>query len=226
MRLASVALLLAALVVPASSGAFDLACGDSPVSAEGWTPADAEQVCSAVQQTLEWLRTLGLPLAERVLARPLDVQGFPAGEPPIGRYDPEANEIQILPFAAAVRAAVEKRPACGVPMTEAVWRAFVAHETAHAVAARQFAPGVPRQTASEYLASVALLTALPDAVRTAVFANYPDAPGWGSPREITMVYYFMEPCAFAVKSYRHFTALAPSGQREFIRRLVREGLSD
>ena len=110
MRLASVALLLAALVVPASSGAFDLACGDSPVSAEGWTPADAEQVCSAVQQTLEWLRTLGLPLAERVLARPLDVQGFPAGEPPIGRYDPQANEIQILPFAAAVRAAVEKRP--------------------------------------------------------------------------------------------------------------------
>jgi hypothetical protein len=111
-------------------------------------------------------------------------------------------------------------------MTEAVWRGFVAHETAHAVAARHFAPGVPRQPASEYLASVALLTALPDAARATILASYPNAPGWGSTREITMVYYFMEPCAFAVKSYRHFTALAPEDQRALVRRLVREGLRD
>ncbi len=224
MRLGSVFFLAA--IAASASQASELSCGDSPVSTLGWTTAEAEQICSAVQQTLEWLRALGLPLSERVLARPLDVQNLPPGGSPIGRYDPKANEIRILPFAAALRASAETRPACGVPMTEAVWRGFVAHETAHAVAARHFATGVPRQTASEYLASVALLTALPDAARTEILANYPNSPGWRSPAEITMVYYFMEPCAFAVKSYRHFTALAPEDQRAFVRRLVQEGLSD
>jgi hypothetical protein len=97
MRLASVALFVAAMTASASPRASETPCGDSAVSAVGWTPAEAEQVCTAAQQALAWLGALGLPLSERVLARPLDVQGFPKGEPPIGRYDPQTNEIQICP---------------------------------------------------------------------------------------------------------------------------------
>ncbi len=226
MRLASVLILLVGFVAPGSPLAVETACGDSSVSAVGWTRDDAEQICSAVRQTLDWARPLGLELSERVVARPLVGRGIPKGEYPIGRYDARAHEIRVLPFDAARRASLQARPACGVPMTRAVWRGYVAHETAHAVAERHFAKGVPRQSASEYIASVAQLTALPDAMRASILANYPDAAGWGSTDEIRMVYYSVEPCAFAVKSYRHFTALAPSEQREFIRRLVQEGTPD
>ena len=67
---------------------------------------------------------------------------------------------------------------------------------------------------------------LPDEVREEVLENYRKVAGWESASEISAQYYFMAPGAFAIKSYKHFTALTPSEQRRFITRLTRERLSD
>jgi hypothetical protein len=177
-----------------------MVCGDLPATAIGWTRDDAEQVCSAVQDSLSWLRTTELTLSERVTVRPLDDQGALTSTHRLGRYDSRTKEIQILPFDAAFKASVEERPAFGVPMTRDLWRSYIAHEMAHAVADAYFASGVSHLTAGEYIAGVVQLMVLPDGAREEVLENFRKVAGWDSASEISALYYLMAPGAFAIKS--------------------------
>jgi hypothetical protein len=111
-------------------------------------------------------------------------------------------------------------------MTRDLWRSYIAHEMAHAVAEAYFAAGVAHLTASEYIAGVVQVMMLGDAAREEVLENYRKVAGWESASEISAQYYLMAPGPFAIKSYKHFTALTPSEQRGFIVRLTREGLRD
>ena len=226
MRLTALLLLLVAFDALGSNAVGEMVCGDLPVTAIGWTREDALQVCSAVQDSLGWLRTMDLTLSESVTVRPLDDQGAITNTHRLGRYDARTKEIQILPFDAAFKASVEEPPAFGVPMTRDLWRSYIAHEMAHAVADAYFASGASHLTPGEYIAGVVQLMALPDRAREEVLENYRKVAGWESASEISAQYYFMAPGAFAIKSYKHFTALTPSEQRRFITRLTRERLSD
>jgi hypothetical protein len=226
MRLDWILLGLLGLMAPASTLAMEGACANADVTAAGWTQADAEQICLAVQDALDWLRTTGLRYSERLVVRPLDEKSALANGHPLGRYDAKTNAIQVLPYDAALRASLDGPSAFGATMTRTLWRSYVAHETTHAVLERHFASRAPRLAATEYIAAVVQLTVLPGATRDQILANYPDAPGWASATEITAEFYFVDPSRFAVKCYRHFVALAPTDQRAFIGRLLREGLSD
>ena len=227
MRLTALLLLLVgAFDALASNAAGEVVCGDLPVTAIGWTREDAVQVCSAVHDSLIRLRTMELTLSERVTVLPLDDQGTLTITHRLGRYDARTKEIQILPFDAAFKASVEERPAFGVPMTRDLWRSYIAHEMTHAVAEAYFTVGVAHLTAGEYIAGVLQLMVLPDRSREEVLENYRNVAGWESASEISAQYYLMAPAAFAIKSYKHFTALTSSEQRRFITRLTREKLSD
>jgi hypothetical protein len=226
MRLTALLLLLVAFDAFASNAVGEMVCGDLPVTAVGWTREDALQVCSAVQESLGWLRAMELTLSERVTVCPLDDQGAIADTHRLGRYDARTKEIQILPFDTAFKASVEELPAFRVPMTRDLWRSYIAHEMAHAVADAYFASGVSHLTAGEYIAGVVQLMVLPDRAREEVLENYREVAGWESASEVSAQYYLMAPGAFAIKSYRHFTALTPSEQRRFITRLTRERLGD
>jgi hypothetical protein len=225
-RLTALLLLIVAFDALASNAVGEMVCGDVPVTVIGWTREDAIEVCSAVQASLSWLRTTELTLSDSVTIRPLDDQGALANTHRLGRYDARTKEIQILPFDAALKASVAERPAFGVPMTRDLWRSYVAHEMAHAVADAYFPSGVSHLTAGEYIAGVLQLVVLPDGPREEVLENYRKLAGWESASEISAQYYLMAPGAFAIKSYKHFTALTPSEQRRFITRLTRERLSD
>jgi Family of unknown function (DUF6639) len=226
MRLTALLLLLVAFDALASNAVGEMVCGDGPVTVIGWTREDAIEVCSAVQASLSWLLAMELTLSDSVTIRSLADQGALANTHRLGRYDARTKEIQILTFDAAFKASVAERPAFGVPMTRDLWRSYVAHEMAHAVADAYFASGVSHLTAGEYIAGVLQLAVLPDGAREEVLENYRKLAGWESAGEISAQYYLMAPGAFAIKSYKHFTALAPSEQRRFITRLTRERLSD
>jgi len=110
----------------------------------------------------------------------------------------------------------------GLDMTRALWRSYVAHELAHAASDSRFAPGVSTFTASEYIAAVVQVSVLPEHIRQALLANFAGLAGFGAKSEINSTYYFIDPCAFAVKSYLHYSR--PENGPSFIAALLREGI--
>lgn len=171
-------------------------------------------------------RGMGLPLKRGLVVLPSDGR-LPATEGhPLGQFDPKTSQIRVLPYAVALDNWRESHAGFGVAFSRAMWRGFVAHEAAHAVADQYFAAGIERQSASEYIAAVVQLSSLPQATREEILARHAGIAGWNSVVEITLTYYLLDPARFAVKSYRHYLALAPDERRLFVERMLQKGLSD
>jgi hypothetical protein len=225
-QIASFLLGLLALAVSAKSAAADIVCPDPRVIVSGWTRDDAEEICTVIGGTLDLLRAMDIPLLDQLIVRPMGEQGPPYDNHSIARYDARTNEIHLLSYDAALGSFQERPQAFGVSMTRILWRSRIAHEAAHAAAERHFAPRIPKAAASEYIANVIQLMSLPDAMRDRILDNYRDLAAWGDETEVSMTYYLLDPCAFAVKSYRHFMAIPPADRPDFIKRLLRKGLRD
>jgi hypothetical protein len=215
---------LVSLAFSTTSLADAIPCGGTTIVASGWTAAEAKHVCASVRTALDWLHTLGISLSHALVLRPLDDRANADRVHALGQYDSQTKTIHLLPFDAALRASRERAAACGVPMSRQMWGSYVAHETAHAAIEEHFASGCARQTASEYIAAVTQLKSLPPAARDLILAAHEALPAWRSESEITSLYYFLDPCGFAVKSFRHFVSLPDDEQRTFVQRLLRVGL--
>jgi hypothetical protein len=224
--LASLLFGLLALALPAKSMAADIACPDANVVVSEWTHDDATEICAVIAGALDLLRAMGIALSDKLVVRPLGVQGAAFDGHSIARYDARTNEIHLLPHDVALRSFEAGPQAFGLPMTRVLWRSRIAHETAHAAAEPHFAPRIPKAAASEYIANVIQLMSLPDAMRDRVLDNYRNLAAWGSEHEVSMTYYFLDPSAFAVKSYRHYMAIPQADRPDFIQRLLRRGLQD
>jgi hypothetical protein len=192
----------------------------------GWTSEYEDEVCSTTRSALQLLRDFDLHLRERVVVRPLDAQDVGVDPHLVGRFYAKTSEIRILGFDDARAAAGHNAAAFGVPMSKDLWRSYIAHEIAHAVVDSYIAPNASHLRAAEYIAAVIQLTMIPQATRDAILGNYQTIAPWTSAHEISPLYYFMAPAAFAVKSYRHFIRLPRDEQRSFVSGLLRDQGSD
>lgn len=216
------ALLALLLLVVAPVPAATQPCGDSGVVVIAEAPDDRAEACAAVAGAIPFLRGAGLaPLPPTTIRLVGAIPGNGTGHS-LGRYDARAAEIVLLDPAAAIAASHASAPAFGVPMSPALWRSYVVHELAHAAAERHFAPRARSLVASEYIAAVAQLATLPDDERRVILARYADTEAYGRPREISELYYYMDPCRFAVKCYLHY--LRPENGDAFVRRVLSRGL--
>jgi hypothetical protein len=209
------------LTLPAAAVEEAQPCGDGiVVVAEA--PADREQACAAVEDAIPFLRGAGLTPPPPTTIRLVEaIPGNGTGHS-LGRYDARTGEIVLLSPAAAVAAAQCGSPAFGIPMSPALWRSYVVHELAHAAAERHFAPRARSLVASEYIAAVAQLATLPEGERGVILEQYADTEPYTRPREMSELYYFMDPCRFAVKCYLHY--LQPGNGDAFVRHVLDRGL--
>ena len=211
------------LPVAATAAGESIRCPRTGIQVPGWSTGERDRVCNASEVAIAFLRAAGLAYYVNDLTiRPLPPGYVQEGQPVIGCCDMLHNEILVLPYDDAVVASQKYPPAFGMPMSPALWQSYVSHETAHAVAEQNFAVGVHRRTASEYIAGVAQLATLPPDLRKVILDHY-DAKGFDDTDEISMVIYDFDPAVFAVKAYRHYTALGDRGPA-FLARLLREGL--
>ena len=217
------AALLGLLLLPAVAVAgVPQPCGGSRIVVVAEAPADREQACAAVEGAIPFLRGAGMtPLPATTVRLVEAIPGDSTGHS-LGSYDARTGEIVLLSPAAAIAASRCAAPAFGVPMSTALWRSYVVHELAHAAAERHFAPRARSLVASEYIAAVAQLATLPENARHAILDQYADTEAYERPREISELYYFMDPCRFAVKCYLHY--LQPGNGDAFIRRVLGRGL--
>ena len=205
-------------LVPLASRSAEVACRQAGITVTGATAQDGKLVCAAVEDALAFLQPAGLHL-ERGPAIHL-VGKLPASTDShsLGRFDGRRGVIELLDYRAAVSATECGPRAFKVPMSHALWQSFVAHEIAHAAVHAYDTRGTVRRAQHEYVAAVVQLSTLPDAIRAEILDHYDDLPAFGDASEISDLLYYMAPCEFAVKAYRHY--LAPGNGSGFISRLL------
>jgi hypothetical protein len=222
-----VAVAIAAIVllpVVAMAGDAPIRCAETGIRVPGWNSEERAGVCSASAAAIAFLREAGIlyHADDLTIAPSTAAEDDEDGAHVIGRCDPLHNEIRVLTYDASVVASRRYPPAFDMPMSPALWQSFVSHETAHAVAEQNFAVGVRRSTASEYIAAVVQLATLPAELRKAILGRY-GAEGFGDASEISLLSYELDPAVFAVMAYRHYESLGDRGP-VFVGRLLREGL--
>jgi hypothetical protein len=198
-------------------------CTDSEIMVEA-EEAACKSVCDAVHIGDTFLTSIGLQQSGSLsitLFKELPRNGQHHS---VGYYDSRSNEIRLMDYEATLSASRKSPPAFGVLMSPAIWRSYIIHELAHAAAQKKFASGVSIHTASEYIASVAQLATQPSSEREEMLRNYPELSGFDKPEEITMAFYMLDPSKFSINAYLHYSK--PENGLLFIKRLLREGLSD
>jgi hypothetical protein len=213
------------LLLPVAAIAADepIRCVETGIRVPDWSTEERELVCDASAAAIAFLRAAGVAYhADNLTIAPLQPGGDQGGEHVIGCCNVLRNEILVLRYEAAIVASRRYPRAFDMPMSSALWQSFISHETAHAVAEQNFAAGVHRAAASEYIAGVVQLATLPADLRKVILDHY-DAKGFGNASEISMLLYEFDPAVFAVMAYRHYVTLGDRGPA-FIARLLREGL--
>ena len=218
-------LLLAAFLLPAGLSAYS--APDDPAPAyrcPGLTPDvvvatgqkhDAVLVCSGAARAMRFFDHLDLPLMRDIQFR-LHPALARQDAAHIGYYDAHSRRIDFLTYAACVEQCATQPP-FRLPMNEELYIGFAAHETSHAVIDELTAGRPLSRVAHEYLAYVVQISTMPPAERDTLLHGY-DLPAFENPRQISLTYYALDPCAFGVKAYRHYTALPdPAG---FVRDLL------
>jgi len=209
--------------IAALAAAEPTRCPGTGILVPGWSTEARASVCSASAAAVAFLQAAGLAArTDDLTIAPLKPGTDEDEQHVIGCCNVRRKEILVLTYEASVAASQRFPPAFGMPMTATLWQSFIGHETAHYVAEQNFAAGVERRAASEYIAGVVQLATLPPDERTAILERYHDK-AFGDASEISMVLYEFDPPGFAVMAYRHYAALGDQGPA-FIARLLREGL--
>jgi len=195
--------LLFALVYPVTGSATDfVGCTVVEIIVVDAQPDEAEMVCELAEDVSRFMQAHGARQPPRMTTvQIVDRLSRAQLASTIGTFDATNNHIEVLTFEAAYRL-MPKHPAFGIPMNYDLYRSFIAHELAHAIAHPNFTRR-PVTTAHEYIAYTAQIASMPPELRAAVFYNV-RTPGFAHPREIDEVMLALDPNRFAVKSYLHF----------------------
>jgi len=212
-------LLLAAFLLSAGLSAYS--APDDPAPAHrcpGLTPDvvvatgrkhDAVLVCSGAGRAMRFFDHLDLPHVRNILFRlhPALARHDTAH---IGYYDAHSQRIDFLTYAACAEQCATQPP-FKLPMNEELYIGFAAHETSHAVIDEVTAGRPLSRVAHEYLAYVVQISTMAPAERDAMLQGY-GLQAFENPQQISLTYYALNPCAFGVKAYRHYTTLPdPTG---------------
>lgn len=180
---------------------------------------DATLVCNGAQRAIRFFHRLDLPVTRKIrfqLHRTLPRQDAAH----VGYYDARSDRIDFLTYAACVEQCAT-RPPFKLPMNEELFVSFAAHETTHAMVDEITAERPVSRITHEYLAYIVQISTMAPAERNALLQGY-DFPGFEHAGQISLTYYALDPCAFGVKAYRHYTALPdPAG---FLRGLLDSGI--
>lgn len=215
----------ATLLIASSCDADDcnsFLCEKSDICVIGGLQIEQDAVCVEAQNTRDFFLPLNLDFPVQLKVA-LKQQIQPSEDAlSLGRYNPKSNSVILLDYQSAVAASHLAPPAFGVPMSFPLWRSYLAHEIAHAIIEKNAVASDDTLAPTEYIAAVAQLSTLPEDILQYVLSNYRNIPAFKDVSEITDLYYFMKPCEFAVKAYRHYSL--PENGLAFIRQLLDKGL--
>ncbi|HEX9182813.1 MAG TPA: DUF6639 family protein [Burkholderiales bacterium] len=186
--------------------AVEVRCAGSAALVAAARAADASLACDGAHDAISFLASLGLTLREAI---PIDIVArlFDGVRPTAaGFYRESDRRVQILGYEEFRN----HQTWFNLPIDRALYRGLVAHEVAHAVAARNFRVPSPSIQAKEYIAYVTMLSTLPRDTREKVLSQFP-VEGFEGEWQMDVAIYLADPMRFGVRAYRHFAKLGDAG---------------
>ena len=213
LRLALVAL-ACSITFELSAHADDFRCQNAAnVVIHSRERADALIACAGAGDAIQFLHAIGLVTTGRIDLRIVDELPGSELSSRSGCFIAREQCAYLLTFAKLQ----ERGTPFDLPIDRVLYRSMVAHEVAHAIAARNFAFPGPRIEAHEYIAYVTMLGTMPRNYRDLLLARFP-GEGFATEMEINSTIYLFDPPRFGVQAYRHF--LREENGRAFVRRIL------
>jgi hypothetical protein len=215
-------LLLAASLLAASGGnawseagshAQPRNCPDAGATVVGADTADFADICSGVASALKFFASHDLRPNEPVSVEVTRSIPPEAGPTAAGCYLENRRRVFVLPYSAFRKS----KTWFGVSINREIYRTLAAHEAAHAIAACNFRIPNPTIQAKEYLAYVAMFSAMPPRLRTQALRATPTV-GFDSLDRFTSLLYMFDPMRFGAEAHRHFNDV--TDQTELIRAVL------
>lgn len=217
--------LLFLLAIPATVSGQTVTCKQLNVKVQAYNNKDAEAVCSHINKGQAVLASMGIKLPSQftvTLSHELpknevcQMQCY-------GFFDVQKNTVYLLDYEQTVNQSRKSPLFVKEVMTPTLWGSYIVHELTH-VAIRNSNVSIRNMClASEYIASVAQMEALPHKERDNIIGKYGKINGFNDTYEISQTYYSINPGMFIVKAYLHYHNL--KDKTSFMKQIKREGLS-
>lgn len=192
-------------------------CPNADVTVYAKIKEDIPFVCRAAESTYSFLSKAGfnklIPIEIYVVE---ELKVIPFWDSYFGMYEERLKRVTVLSHNSC-RKHYKGSCFCGLRFCRNLHSSFVVHEIAHAIAHANLNTKNHNIAAQEYIAYTTQLTLLPDDLREKILTRM-NNKGFGHEREITSLFYELNPFVFAVKAYRHF--IRPENGKIFYRKLI------
>lgn len=218
-------ILIILVFMPALTYGGTITCADLEIAVETDEKRDADSICRTVKNGRDILFALGLKLPKSLTIsfshKP--VINDLCQSKCVGFYDARANKIFLPDYKSATYSSQHSSLFINEEVTPIIWDSYFVHELTHAAVQYTIVKGTPMCIASEYIAAVAQLEAMPTLERVKILDHYSDLHGFAGTDDITLIYYLMDSAKFIVNSYLHYKR--PENGPQFIKQILRDGLS-
>jgi len=194
---------------PPERSAEATACNGTPVKVYACNGDDRRMLCGAAVQAVHFFRQFSLTRREPLRVDLCHDALATVSGSAIGRYDRATGQVKLLSFGAYRRQVAKDSP-FGAPASRALYQSFGVHEIAHAIADKNFRIYPVPWLAQEYIAAVAQFATMEPGLRSRILERY-RLKGFRTTESMSSIYYQLDPSAFAIKAYLHFTALDDPG---------------
>lgn len=193
------------------------ACSGVPVDVKGdGAPGTEAAVCRAASTVVQLLGECGLNLKDRVRVEVVAGRLDHCGLSVFGTFDPEARQVRVS-SPEICKGLVKADSIFSKVPTEAVFESIVVHELAHAIVTARRPDKPISRAAQEYIAYAMQIRSLPEGDRAALLKGPPQEAVTDISVFNDMVL-FMNPDAFAVLAYSHFSE--PANGCRFVKGLA------
>ena len=209
------ALLMGGLLVANQTLAAEMRCqAPRNVIVHSSVSADASIACDGAADAIAFLASQGFDTSGAVEINLVQELPSNVNHSAVGFY----LESQGRVFALLYSEFKKRKEWFRLPIDRAVYRSVVAHEVAHAVAARNFAVSRPSIQAKEYIAYVTTFATMAPRLRVQMLAQFP-GDGFAGEMQMSATIYLADPMWFGVQAYRHF--LKSSDGRRYLHAILR-----
>jgi hypothetical protein len=169
--------------------------------------------CDGARDAIRFLASQGLEATSDVTIEIVPKLPSQVSASAAGCYLESEHRVLMVSYSA-----FEK---CGswfnISANRQLYRSFVAHEVAHAVAACNFRIPKPSIQAKEYIAFVTMFATMDPELRECVLSQSP-GEGYEGDWQMSTTIYLLDPMRFGVQAYRH--CRKPENGRDYLHAIL------
>jgi hypothetical protein len=185
--------------------AVRLLCVAPGIVVEGEHAAAVKDACDAIKNASPFLEKHHLTVPANLEIELDDsLAREHLGPCELGRFDGKTGKILMRNCPSRQSGSLSETVTLTTIESRPIWRSYIVHEFTHAAMWETFTSHRPTPEIFEYVAAVAQLTSLPEAMREDLLAQHASVGAFENESEITLDIFLLNPQHFAVMAYKHY----------------------